>query len=81
MTFKCIFEVNDQVFETKFGEYLSLANSTGVYKGNYEITPKAFRSQILKTADKLLEKNIKVLEIPYYETSNTKGTTVFIGGD
>ena len=48
------------------------------YNGTYEVIPKA-ASQELKTANKLLEENIKVLAIPFAEVSNENGTTVIIG--
>ena len=52
------------------------------YKGLYEIKPLADYDVILKTKNKILEKDITVLKIPYYETSNTfDGLTVVIGGE
>lgn len=51
-----------------------------VYTGEYVVTPKAFEEQTLLTEHKLMADNVTVLEIPYYETSNEKGTTVYIGG-
>lgn len=51
------------------------------YKGEYNVTPKLFQQQELKTKDKLLEKNIIIKEVPYYETSNAQGITVFIGSE
>ena len=52
-----------------------------IYDGEYDITPLAFQEQELETKDKLLEKNIKVKEIPFFETSNLYGDTVYIGGN
>ena len=52
------------------------------YKGLYKIKPLADYDVILKTKNKLLEEDITVLKIPYYETSNTfDGLTVVIGGE
>lgn len=51
------------------------------YKGNYEITPLAYQEQELETKEKYLEKNIKVKEIPFFETSNLYGDTVYIGSE
>ncbi len=51
------------------------------YEGPYNITPLAFQEQEFETKDKILEENIKVKEIPYYETSNQYGDTVYIGGN
>ena len=52
------------------------------YKGLYKIKPLADYDVVLNTKNKILDKNITVLKIPYYETSNTfDGLTVVIGGD
>ena len=50
------------------------------YKGDYTITPK-IDSQTMRTKNKKMEDNVTVLAIPYYETSNLTGKTVYIGGD
>lgn len=50
------------------------------YEGAYVVIPKAFEETILPTNGKILADDITVKEIPYYETSNTKGKTVYIGG-
>ena len=51
-----------------------------VYQGEYVIEPKAFEDTVLETKYKTMTDNVKVLEIPYFETSNESGTTVYIGG-
>lgn len=56
------------------------AMSYPFYKGETEVEPKTV-SQILDTADKILLENVSVLKIPYFETSNLKGTTAIIGGN
>lgn len=48
------------------------------YKGEYEVTPKAWEMQKLKTKEKIMEKDVTVFEIPYDETTNAYGTTVVI---
>ena len=49
------------------------------YTGEYQVTPKAFNSQTLDTANKVLDADIVVSEIPYYETANeTGGVTSYI---
>lgn len=50
------------------------------YKGVYTITPK-IDSQTMRTKNKKMEDNVTVLAIPYYETSNLTGKTVYIGGN
>ena len=51
------------------------------YEGEYEVTPKAYIRQELETQNKVLTENIKVKEIPYFETSNVYGDTVYIGSE
>lgn len=49
------------------------------YTGAYTVTPKAFDSQILETANKVLKENVTVSEVPYWETRNeSNGTTAYI---
>jgi hypothetical protein len=56
-------------------------SSVPVYTGTYEVTPKANTEQTLQTAGKQLLENVTVHEVPYYETSNTSGTTVYIANE
>lgn len=44
----------------------------------YDVTPKAFMSQTLETENKLMRNNVTVACVPYYETGNQFGTTVYI---
>ena len=48
------------------------------YEGSYTITPLASQAVILPTTNKILRDDITVTKVPYYETSNLSGTTVFI---
>ena len=50
------------------------------YTDDYSITPHIY-PQILQTKDKLMLENVEVLAIPYYQTSNPTGDTVYIGGE
>lgn len=50
-----------------------------IYTGDYIVKPKANEEVVLDTSDKILTDDITVLEIPYYETSNVSGYTVYIG--
>lgn len=59
---------------------VSLSEPVEPYQGDYIITPQ-IRSQYMNTKNKKMEKNIRVLAIPYYETSNLTGKTVYIGGE
>lgn len=48
------------------------------YAGEYVVIPKAHDSTVLETKDKVMDDNVTVQEVPYYETSNEQGTTVYI---
>ncbi len=43
------------------------------YNGTYSVTPKAFQSQTLDTADKVLSSDIVISEVPFYQTTNESG--------
>lgn len=53
---------------------------TGVsdYEGLYEVTPMAYTEQVLLTENKRMKHDVTVHMVPYYETTNTHGTTVYI---
>lgn len=51
-----------------------------VYTGETEVEPKTI-PQLLETSNKTVLSDINVLKIPYFETSNLKGTTAIIGGN
>lgn len=48
------------------------------YYGDYEVVPAAFNTQTLETANKVLRDDILVKEVPFFETSNDSGVTVYI---
>ena len=50
------------------------------YEGEYIIVPQPFQDQTLSTARKEMKRNLVVKEIPYFQTSNITGDTVYIGG-
>jgi hypothetical protein len=43
------------------------------YTGSYNITPKAFEAQTLDTSGKIMDEDLVVNEVPFYETSNDAG--------
>lgn len=58
---------------------LSAAIDYNAYSGEYEVVPSAFSNQVLSTANKVLKKDMTVLKVPYFETSNIQnGITVYI---
>jgi hypothetical protein len=55
--------------------------SIDVYDGEYIVTPIPYDSQTLETKHKVMADDVTVLAIPYYETSNISGITIYIGGE
>ena len=51
------------------------------YDGPYQFIPLPFEEIIIPTRGTVVYRNMKILEIPYYKTSNESGYTVYIGGD
>ena len=49
------------------------------YEGEYEVLPRT-DSQTIPVKSKLMKRDLTVDPIPFYETSNPTGTTVYIGG-
>ena len=47
------------------------------YTGEYDVTP-TIEGSVLPTADKLMEKDVNIKAIPFYEVSNDTGETVYI---
>lgn len=61
---------------------LSIVDIYSEYDGQYEVTPSVYEQQELETANRVLKENIKVLEVPFYATSNeSNGVTAYIGKD
>lgn len=51
------------------------------YEGSYTAIPKAFSQTVLPTNGKTLADNITVQQIPFFETSNVSGKTVYIANE
>lgn len=56
-------------------------NYPSAYEGDYDVIPKAHTMQTLMTDGKYMEDNVRVHEIPYFETSNDSGVTVYIANE
>lgn len=77
---KVEFNTLSQNFDLKIKNLQQLTNAINdIYQGNYEVTPKVTQ-QILSTKNKVMTDNLKIKEIPYFETNNNSGgNTVYIG--
>ena len=51
------------------------------YQGEYTVIPKPFKNEVLQTNGFKMKNDLTVLKIPYYQTSNETGYTVYIGGE
>ena len=52
-----------------------------IYDGEYIVMPMPYEAQTLETRAKIMTDDVTVLAIPYYETSNLSGITIYIGGE
>lgn len=77
-TLKCTIHDNRPVLK---GFVNIFRGSSEIYDGEYVVTPKPFVEQTLETREKLMINDVTVLSIPYYETSNISGITIYIGGE
>ena len=68
----------EEHLDFRFGEIQTVQNDD-MYEGAYEVTP-ASAAQTLEMTGKTMREDVTVLAIPYFETSNESGTTVYIGG-
>lgn len=56
----------------------TVINTAPTYNGSYSVKPKAFEDITLPTANKLMKNNVTIEKVPYFETSNETGTTIYI---
>lgn len=62
----------------------SLSQPSGLppeYTGDYIVTPRAYERTRLPTNGLVMRDDVTVIEIPYYETSNVTGTTIYIADE
>lgn len=52
-----------------------------IYQGDYQATPRAENEVVLPTQGYLMAEDVVVLKVPYYETSNLSGETVYIASE
>lgn len=76
-TFIIDFDEGNKDFSVELGEIQGV--SVPSYEGDYEVTPTA-SGFIMPTKNKRMEDDVTVKPIPYYETSNVSGITVYIAG-
>lgn len=77
-------EEESKSFLANFGQIQTVTKIDGdieQYGGPYEVTPEAHDPVILDTMNKILTKDVIVKKIPYYQTSNKSGDTVYIASE
>ena len=62
----------------EFGVLTKVGGSGTPYTGSYVVIPTS-SEQILETNQKYMTDDVTVRKIPYFETSNESGKTVYIG--
>ena len=75
------FKINNKSIKMKISNASIVVEGT-YYDGNYTIIPSVEENQNLPTANKVMKEDLKVMKIPYFETSNNHGgQTVYIGNE
>lgn len=73
-------EFDQFIFDGEYGSFIEVSHHD-TYKGEYVVTPKVEEETLLATNGLLMTDDVRVLEIPYFETINdSDGYTVYIGG-
>ena len=80
--------IEDQIINVSLRENVQTINATldvdvmrqprSDYDGPYTVTPLAFSNIELDTNGKTLSDDIVIEKVPYYETSNVSGMTIYI---
>lgn len=55
--------------------------NVGEYDGDYTVIPKAEEAILLETKGLIMKDDLTVTKVPYYETSNAYGITVYIASE
>lgn len=75
------FKILDSTVHMRVSDAEVVYSSAGdPYTGSYIITPKV-DAQTMATRNKLMQDNVTIKAIPYYETDNSLGTTIYIGSE
>lgn len=75
-----IIAVDEENFDIELGIAMS-PKPLPDYTDEYIVTPLAHAATVLPTSGRTLAEDVTVLEIPYYETSNVSGRTIYIGSE
>lgn len=78
-TFNATFIESNNLSATFETQIISSDHPT--YDGAYEVTPSAHEAQILETEGRVMEDDVTVRIIPFFQTSNISGDTVYIASE
>lgn len=69
-----------QDFIKEINQLITSDSDYSFFDGEYLITPST-QAQVLETQNKIMEDNITIQKIPYYDVSNQYGRTIIIGDE
>lgn len=78
------FSVSEDVVDYSLGLATAINVSVmpvATYDGDYIIIPKAEEEQVMATNGLMMTDDVTIREVPYFETSNLTGTTVYIASE
>lgn len=70
----------DESIDIAMAESIQIINSQ-TYQGDYTVIPKAREEVILPTKDLVMTDDVTVNKVPYFETSNLTGKTIYIASE
>ena len=76
-SFEAMFNSGDSLFNIKFGDVVT----PDQYEGEYDVTPRAKSEVVLNTDGLMMKSDVTVRKVPYFETSNATGETVYIANE
>lgn len=66
---------------SKVGLPTIVEQQVDIYEGPTTVVPSSYFDQELYTKNKLVKSDITVKQIPFYETTNETGKTIYIGNE
>lgn len=60
---------------------INIIHNVPTYEGDYVVVPHTEDDIVLETKQKMMTSDVTVKKIPYFETSNVSGVTVYIGSE
>jgi len=81
-TFELNFNCSEQGLNCLFGAVYEVeSKDVPIYEGITTVSPDVHEQKVLYTANKKMLNDVTIKKVPYFETSNDSGLTVYIGGE